>query len=41
MIKVDNVSFNYKSNKAIDNVSLEINEGEFVSIIGVNGSRKI
>lgn len=40
MIKVDNVTFSYKTNKAINNVSLEINEGEFVSIIGVNGSGK-
>ncbi len=41
MIKVDNVSFSYKNNIAIDNVSLEIKEGEFTSFIGVNGSRKI
>lgn len=41
MIKVDKVSFNYKNNKAIDDVNLEIKEGEFVAIIGVNGSRKI
>lgn len=40
MIKVDNVTFSYKTNKAINNVSLEINEGEFVSVIGVNGSGK-
>lgn len=40
MIKVDNVTFSYKTSKAINNVSLEINEGEFVSIIGVNGSGK-
>lgn len=40
MIKVDNVTFSYKTNKAINNISLEINEGEFVSIIGVNGSGK-
>lgn len=41
MIKVDGVSFNYKNNIAIDDVSLEINEGEFVAVIGVNGSRKV
>lgn len=41
MIKLDKVSFNYKDNKAIDNINLEIKEGEFISIIGVNGSRKI
>lgn len=41
MIKVKNVSFEYKTKKAIDNVSLEIKESEFIAIIGVNGSRKI
>ena len=40
MIKVNNVTFSYKTDKAINNVSLEINEGEFISIIGVNGSGK-
>lgn len=39
MIKVDDVSFSYKNSKAIDGISLEINEGEFVAVIGVNGSR--
>lgn len=41
MIKVDKVSFGYKAKKVIDNVSLEIKDGEFIAIIGVNGSRKI
>lgn len=41
MIKVDKVSFGYKTKKVIDNVSLEIKDGEFIAIIGVNGSRKI
>ncbi len=41
MIKVDNVNFSYKTEKVINNVSLEIKEGEFVAIIGVNGSRKV
>lgn len=41
MIKVDNVSFGYKTKKVIDDISLEINEEEFIAIIGVNGSRKI
>lgn len=40
MIKLDNVSFNYKNEKdVLKNINLEINEGEFVSIIGKNGSR--
>ncbi len=41
MIKVDKVSFGYKTGKVIDNISLEIKEGEFIAIIGVNGSRKV
>ena len=44
MIKFENVSFAYnrdeKENKALDNVSFEINKGEFVSILGMNGSGK-
>jgi energy-coupling factor transport system ATP-binding protein len=44
IIKVDNVSFVYMSEetsfKAIDNLSLNIKEGEFVAIIGHNGSGK-
>lgn len=44
MIKVKNVSKIYKKNaeevKAIDNVSLEISSGDFVSIIGPSGSGK-
>ena len=42
MIKLQNVNFRYKSGKDIlKNINLEINEGEFISIIGKNGSRKI
>lgn len=42
MIKLQNVNFRYKNNKNIlDNINLEIKEGEFVSVIGKNGSRKI
>lgn len=44
MIKFDNVSFAYdrneKDNKALDSVSFEIKKGEFVSILGMNGSGK-
>lgn len=42
MIKLENVSFKYKNSDAIlKNINLEIQEGEFVTIIGKNGSRKI
>ena len=42
MIKLESVNFGYKSGKDIlKDINLEINEGEFISIIGKNGSRKI
>ena len=44
IIKVDNISFEYISEeasfKAIEDLSLNIEEGEFVAIIGHNGSGK-
>ncbi|MCK9470508.1 MAG: energy-coupling factor transporter ATPase [Bacilli bacterium] len=41
MVKVKNLNFSYKQeNIVIDNVSLEINKGEFVCILGHNGSGK-
>ena len=44
IIKVNNVSFEYVTEestlKAIDNLSLDLKEGEFVVIIGHNGSGK-
>src|SRR5690554_2085635 len=41
MVKVKNLDFSYKQeNIVIDNVSLEINKGEFVCILGHNGSGK-
>lgn len=46
MIKLENVTFEYKSyiddsiQKAVNNVSLEINKGEFLCILGHNGSGK-
>lgn len=42
MIKLQDVSFKYKNGKdVLKDINLEINEGEFISIIGKNGSRKI
>lgn len=42
MIKLENVNFKYKNGKnVLENINLEIKEGEFISVIGKNGSRKI
>lgn len=42
MIKLESVNFGYKNNKDIlQNINLEIKDGEFISIIGKNGSRQI
>lgn len=42
MIKLQDVKFKYKNGKDIlKDINLEINEGEFVSIIGKNGSREV
>ena len=40
MIKLDNISFTYKNKTALDNVNVQINEGESIAIIGPNGSGK-
>ncbi|MFH1328888.1 MAG: ABC transporter ATP-binding protein [Candidatus Bathyarchaeota archaeon] len=41
MIKVENISFAYPMDvKALEDVSVEINEGEFVAVMGENGAGK-
>jgi ABC-2 type transport system ATP-binding protein len=40
IIKVENVCKNYKDIKALNNVSLTINEGELYGLLGVNGAGK-
>ena len=40
MIKLENISFTYKNKTALDNVNVQINEGESIAIIGPNGSGK-
>jgi len=40
MIEIKNLSFKYKTNVALKDVSLKIREGESVALIGPNGSGK-
>lgn len=42
MIEIKNLSYSYKNKeKVLENINLKIKEGEVVSVIGKNGSRKI
>ena len=40
MIKISNISINYKKKKAVDNLSLTIDKGESILLAGPNGSGK-
>lgn len=40
MLKVENASFSYGHNKAVDNISFEIKPGEIFGLLGSNGSGK-
>jgi ABC-2 type transport system ATP-binding protein len=40
IITIDNVCKNYKTKKALDNISLSIKEGELFGLLGINGAGK-
>ena len=40
LLKIENLSCNYNQIIALENISLEINKGEIVSLIGANGAGK-
>ena len=40
MVQVENLSFSYQNNKVFKNLSFSIKKGEYLCIIGKNGSRK-
>lgn len=40
MLKVDNINFYYGEVQVLNNVSLNVNEGEFIAIFGPNGHGK-
>ncbi len=40
MIKVENLSFKYENKNILEDINLEINAGEVISIVGPNGSGK-
>lgn len=40
MIKFDNVTKYYGNNKALNNINLHINHGEFISLVGMSGAGK-
>lgn len=40
ILKIDNLSFNYNDNKILKNISFSVEKGEWLSIVGPNGSGK-
>jgi len=40
VLKLENISVHYGASAAVDQVSLEVNEGELVTLIGTNGAGK-
>lgn len=39
-LKIDNLSFSYKDKNILKNISFELNNGDFLSILGSNGAGK-
>lgn len=37
-LKIDNLSFSYKDKNILKNISFELNNGDFLSILGSNGA---
>lgn len=40
LIAIDNISFEYEQTTALENISLTVEEGDFLAILGPNGSGK-
>ncbi len=40
VINIKNVSFNYKRKNILKNISMDVNQGEFLAFVGPNGSGK-
>lgn len=40
MIKLQNISKSFKNEKALDNLSLNVNSGEIYGLLGANGAGK-
>ena len=40
ILKVENLKVSYSNHTALENINFEINEGEYVCLVGENGSGK-
>lgn len=40
ILEVKNLKVSYNNHTAIENISFKVNQGEYICIIGENGSRK-